>query len=84
MTKEQRQAAKVINFLLIYGGSAETLQQHAICDYRLAMSLDEAREDQEKYFEVYSGVREWQHRQVEAMSYTHQHWFHDCVEERFI
>lgn len=83
VTKEQRQAAKIINFLLIYGGSAETLQQHAICDYGLAMSLDEAREYQEKYFEVYSGVREWQRRQVEAMSYTHQHWFHDCVRGTF-
>ena len=51
VTKDQRQAAKIINFLLIYGGSAETLQQHAICDYGLAMSLDEAREYQEKYFE---------------------------------
>ena len=83
VTKDQRQAAKIINFLLIYGGSAETLQQHAICDYGLAMSLDEAREYQEKYFEVYSGVREWQRRQVEAMSYTHQHWFHDCVRGTF-
>lgn len=83
VTKEQRQAAKIINFLLIYGGSAETLQQHAICDYGQAMSLDEAMEYQEKYFEVYSGVREWQRRQVEAMSYTHQHWFHDCVRGTF-
>ena len=79
VTRDQRQAAKVINFLLIYGGSAETLQQHAICDYGLAMSLDEAREAQEKYFEIYSGVSDWQRRQVESMSCTHQHYFHDCV-----
>ena len=83
VTRDQRQAAKIINFLLIYGGSAETLQQHAICDYGLAMSLDEAREYQQKYFEIYSGVKEWQHRQVEAMNYTHQHWFHDCVRGTF-
>ena len=32
---------------------------------------------------LYSGVKKWQHRQVEAMNYTHQHWFHDCVRGTF-
>ncbi len=33
VTDAQRQAAKTINFLLIYGGSAKTLHWRALSDY---------------------------------------------------
>lgn len=82
-TGDQRQAAKIINFLLIYGGSAVTLQQRALCDYGVVMSLDEAQEAHDKYFETYSGVREWQERQRMAIGFTHRHFFHDCVRGTF-
>jgi DNA polymerase-1 len=83
VTEEQRQAAKCINYLLIYGGSAETLQQRSFYDYGVVMSLDEAEEARERYFEHYSGIREWQERQIMAMNYTYEHYFHDCVRGTF-
>lgn len=55
ITKAQRDAAKVVNFLLIYGGSAETLQWRALSDYGIVMSLEEAHEAVAKYFDVYLG-----------------------------
>jgi DNA polymerase-1 len=79
VTSDQRQAAKCINYLLIYGGSAETLQRRALFDYGVIMSMDEAKEAQERYFEAYSGVREWQEEQLAELSRTHQHYFHNCV-----
>ena len=44
VTDSQRQAAKIMNFLLIYGGSAKTLQWRILSDYGRFMSLDEAEE----------------------------------------
>jgi DNA polymerase I len=83
ISEDQRRAAKIINFLLIYGGSAETLQLRALLDYGIYMSLEEAENSREKYFEVYSGVREWQEEQIMGMSYTHEHYFHNCVQGIF-
>lgn len=83
ITRDQRQAAKCINFLLIYGGSAETLQQCALCDYGVVMSLDEAYEAHVRYFESYPGVREWQMKQIMEMSCTHKHYFHNCIQGMF-
>jgi len=83
ITREHRQAAKIINFLLIYGGSAQTLQQRALLDYGIFMSSEEAREARDRYFDIYSGVREWQEKQIMGMSYTHEHYFHDCVRGTF-
>jgi DNA polymerase I len=83
ITEDQRRAAKIINFLLIYGGSAETLQLRAFLDYGIFMSLEEAEDARKRYFEVYSGVKEWQEEQVLGMSYTHEHYFHDCVQGTF-
>jgi len=83
ITKEQRDAAKVVNFLLIYGGSAQTLQWRAESDYGVIMSLEEACQAQDKYFEAYSGVRDWQEKQIREMSYTHEHYFHNCVQGFF-
>lgn len=83
INKEQRQAAKIVNFLLIYGGSAETLQQRALFDYGISMTIEDARDAREKYFEIYSGVREWHRKQLESMSFTHRHYFHNCVRGMF-
>jgi DNA polymerase I len=80
ITKPQRDGAKAVNFLLIYGGSAQTLQWHAFADYGVVMSLEEANEAAEKYFEVYSGVKAWQEQQIREMSYTKSHYFHNCVQ----
>ncbi len=47
------------------------------------MSLDEAEEMRERFFETYPGVRAWQERQIAESSYTHQHYFHNCVHGTF-
>jgi len=79
VTDSQRQAAKAMNFLLIYGGSAKSLQWRILSDYGEFICLDEAEERLEKFFCSYPGVREWQKMQLSQMSYTMQHHFHNCV-----
>jgi DNA polymerase I len=69
VTDQQRQAAKIMNFLLIYGGSAKTLQWRILSDYGSFISLEEAEEAKEKFFQSYEGVREWQERQLSEMSF---------------
>ncbi|MHB8118761.1 MAG: DNA polymerase [Methanothrix sp.] len=83
VTDSQRQAAKIMNFLLIYGGSAKTLQWKVLSDYGRFMSLDEAEEAKTRFFETYEGVRVWQERQLQEMSYTVQHYFHNCIQGYF-
>jgi DNA polymerase-1 len=83
VTNSQRQAAKIMNFLLIYGGSAKTLQWRMLADYGRNMSLDEAEEAKAKFFKTYEGVRIWQERQLSEMSYTVQHYFHNCIQGYF-
>jgi DNA polymerase I len=83
VTAQQRRAAKIMNFLLIYGGSAKTLQWRALSDYGVFMSLDEAEEARNKFFQNYEGVKEWQEKQLSEMSYTVQHYFHNCVQGFF-
>jgi DNA polymerase-1 len=56
VTDSGRQAAKIMNFLLIYGGSAKALQWRSLSDYGIFMSLDEAEEAKEKFFQGYPGV----------------------------
>ena len=79
VTRAQRQAAKTINFLLIYGGSAQTLQWRALSDYGNVMSLDEAEEARNNFFETYSGIKQWQEKQIAEMSFTVPHFFHNCI-----
>jgi DNA polymerase I-like protein with 3'-5' exonuclease and polymerase domains len=83
VTDSQRQAAKIMNFLLIYGGSAKTLQWKVLSDYGRFMSLDEAEEAKARFFQTYEGVRVWQERQLQEMSYTVPHYFHNCIQGYF-
>jgi len=83
VTDSQRQSAKIMNFLLIYGGSARTLQWRILSDFGTFISLEEAEAAKEKFFKSYEGVREWQERQLSGMSYTVQHHFHNCVQRFF-
>lgn len=83
VTARERQAAKIMNFLLIYGGSAKTLQYRVQSDLGIWMSTDEAEQAKEKFFESYPAVREWQSSQVMAMSYCVPHFFHNCVQGFF-
>jgi DNA polymerase-1 len=83
VTAEERRAAKIMNFLLIYGGSAKTLQYRVQSDLGIWMSGDEAEQAKERFFASYPGVRMWQEGQVMAMSNTLPHTFHNCVQGFF-
>lgn len=83
VTQAQRKAAKTMNFLLIYGGSARSLQSRILSDYGIFISSDEAEQARENFLSCYQGVREWQERQLSEMSFTVQHYFHNCIQGFF-
>lgn len=53
VTKSERETAKTVNFATIYGQGANALAQN------LGLTKKEAESIISKYFEAYSGVREW-------------------------
>lgn len=55
VTKEMRTQAKSINFGLAYGRGASSLAS------QIGTSIDGAKELINKYFDVYSGIRDWLH-----------------------
>ncbi|MDJ1174706.1 DNA polymerase [Roseofilum capinflatum] len=65
VTKAQRQAAKAINFGLLYGMGARSLKDYAKTNYGVEMTLDDAYEFSKRYFEGYRGVYLW-HRAIES------------------
>jgi len=64
ITKQERQAAKAINFGLIYAMGPKGLQSSAQASYGVAMSSEEAQTFHRKFFENYKGLARW-HRQLE-------------------
>lgn len=59
ISKTQRQAAKAINFGLIFAMGARGLQAYSQDVYNVEMSLEEAEDFRERYFEAYEGIRKW-------------------------
>lgn len=59
VSKAQRQAAKAVNFGLIYGQGAGGLKNYAATGYGVEMSLEEATLFRERYFEAYAGIAQW-------------------------
>lgn len=70
ISKEERQAAKAINFGLIFGAGAETLRRQAISSYGVEMSLEDAQEAKEFFHTKYARLTEWQQ---EAVSIANAH-----------
>ncbi len=62
VTAEERQAAKAVNFGLIYGMGAKGLKDYAYDNYGVSMSLEQAYRFIERYFDFYKGVNDWQQR----------------------
>lgn len=60
ITKEQRQAAKAVNFGLIFAMGARGLQAYSQDVYDVEMTLEEAEDFRERYFQAYEGIRNWQ------------------------
>ncbi len=60
VTADQRRVAKAVNFGIVYGQTAQGLSRE------LGISRREAADYIERYFGVYSGVRTWTERVLEA------------------
>lgn len=63
VTKADRQAAKAVNFGLLYGMGAPGLRQYAAAEYGVSWSGDEAEAVRSAFFAQYRGLRAWHSRQ---------------------
>lgn len=61
VTKAQRQAAKAVNFGLIYSMGATGLAQYASQSYGVDMTLEEAKRFRDTFFQLYPGISWWHH-----------------------
>lgn len=59
VTKEERQAAKAVNFGLIYAMGARGLQNYAKTVYGIHMTLEEAELFRGRFFKAYEGIAQW-------------------------
>ncbi|WP_326512187.1 DNA polymerase [Clostridium intestinale] len=59
ISKDDRQAAKALNFGLLYGMGSERFKEYAMNNYGVEMSLEEANEFRNKFFTYYSGLKKW-------------------------
>lgn len=62
VTREERQAAKAVNFGLIYAMGAQGLANYARHTYGVKMSLQQATEFRQRFFAAYNGVARWHAR----------------------
>lgn len=65
VTREERQAAKAVNFGLVFGMGASGLRQSALHSYGVEMTQEESYLFRDRYFRAYSGIRQW-HDAVKA------------------
>ncbi len=67
ITKKERQAAKAVNFGLVYGMGAEGLKDYSCETYGVDMTIDEAHLFKKRFFEGYRGVETW-HKMIRQNS----------------
>ena len=77
ITKTQRQGAKAVNFLLIYGGQPELLQKRAKETYGVDMSLEAAKEAHRMFFKTYPGVEAFHGKQRILKKLPKTHFLHN-------
>ncbi|MGD9566622.1 MAG: DNA polymerase [Methanothrix sp.] len=80
ITKEQRQGAKAVNFLLIYGGRPALLQERAKIGYGVDMTLEEAEDALKTFFRTYPGIERWHSGQRGLRHDPKNHWVHTYEE----
>jgi len=76
VTKDERQAAKAINFGLIYGCGADRLVQSAKYEYGTELSFHQAQAAKRSFFSAYPGIAVWHSKQRALLGTPHQYWFH--------
>ena len=70
ITKEERTAAKGVNFGLLFGGGARGLQNYVRSSYGVDMSLEEAQQAKQAFHNTYRDFTLWQRLIVK---HTNQH-----------
>jgi DNA polymerase I-like protein with 3'-5' exonuclease and polymerase domains len=70
VTRAERQAAKAVNFGLIYAMGAEGLRAYARHSYGVTLTTDEAQTFRQRFFAAYAGVAQWQAQIRAAMPLT--------------
>ncbi len=70
--KELRKKAKAVNFGLIYGMSAEGLQEYAKVKYEIDMTLAEAQAWRKAYFDRYKRLLPWHEEQRQKVYKDHK------------
>lgn len=63
ITKVERQAAKAVNFGLVFGMGANGLQAYALETYGTSMTHEEAELFKKRFFKAYKGIERW-HRDI--------------------
>lgn len=71
VSKEQRQAAKPVNFGLIYGLGWEKLIIYSQVSYGVTLTEGQAKKFIKRYFEAYPAVRAWHDRALRDGQRTH-------------
>ncbi len=66
--KDERQLAKAINFGLIYGMSPKSLMEYAENNYGIHISLKEAKDFHEKFFQHYKNFKLWHEKTKEQLA----------------
>jgi len=66
VSKQERQAAKAVNFGLIYAMGARGLQGYAKSVYGVELSLKEAELFRSRFFSAYKGIAKWHERMKRA------------------
>jgi DNA polymerase-1 len=59
VVKADRQLAKAVNFGFLYGQGPEGFQRYAKTTYGITLTLEEATEFRQKFFEQYQGLKRW-------------------------
>jgi DNA polymerase-1 len=63
VTRESRQAAKALNFGLLYGAGGPTLRATAKTQYGVELSEADTTTFRRRFFDLYAGLRAWHRRQ---------------------
>lgn len=86
VTDEERQAAKALNFGLLFGMGEAGLQTYARTKYRVELTLAQARKFRERFFQAYPGLASWveeqvanQTRETRTLSGRRRRWSRDQV-----
>jgi len=66
VSAEDRQAAKAINFGLLYGMGASTLRAHAQASYGVTLDDGQATRFRARFFDLYPGLKTWHRKQPGA------------------